>query len=378
MKKIKIIHIITGLNTGGAEIMLYKLLCKIDNKKFDNIVVSMTATGNIGEKIKSLGVRVEILSMKKGFRGFFSYHGLLKLDNIAKEYKPDIIQTWMYHADLFGLIIGKWCNIPVIWNIRCSNMELSFSTKIVVKLCSLLSKLPEVVIVNSNSGKEYHEKIGYSPKKLEIIQNGFDIGKFRSNESAKLLISKELKIRVDSILIGMIARFDPMKDHKNFLQAFKLVIKKYDNVYGILVGEGIDDNNLELKKLITELDIEDKILMLGRRDDIYMLLPSIDILSSSSYGEGFSNAIGEAMACEIPCVVTDVGDSALIVGETGIVVPPMNYELLAEGLLKMIELGEKRKELGIIARKRIIDNWSIDKIVKKYEYLYESISICAE
>jgi glycosyltransferase involved in cell wall biosynthesis len=377
MKKIKIIHIITGLNTGGAEIMLYKLLCKIDNKKFDNIVVSMTATGNIEEKIKSLGVRVEILGMKKGFRGFFSYSGLLKFKTIVKEYKPDIIQSWMYHADLFGLIIGKLYKIPVIWNIRCSNMELSFSTKVVVKLCSLLSKLPEAVIVNSNSGKEYHEKIGYSPKKLEIIQNGFDIGKCRPNESAKLLISKELKIRVDSILIGMIARFDPMKDHKNFLEAFSLISKKYDNVYGILAGDGIDNKNQELNNIINKLNIGDKIYMLGRREDVNILLSGIDILSSSSsYGEGFSNAIGEAMACEIPCVVTDVGDSALIVGETGIVVPPRNYELLAEGLLKMIELGEKRKELGIMARKRVINNWSIDKIVKKYENLYESI--CAE
>ncbi len=376
MSKIKILHVIAGMNTGGGEMMLYKLLCKIDNKKFDNIVVSMTDIGNIGEKIKSLGLRVEILGMKKGFKGFLSYSGLLKFKTIVKEYKPDIIQTWMYHADLFGLIIGKLYKIPVIWNIRCSNMELSFSTKIVVKLCSLLSKLPEAVIINSNSGKEYHKEIGYFPKKWKIIQNGFDIGKFQPNKNAKLLISEELKIRVDSILIGMIARFDPMKDHKNFLKAFSLIAKKYDNVYGILAGDGTDNKNPELNNIINELNIEDKIYMLGRRDDVNLLLSGIDILSSSSYGEGFSNSIGEAMACEIPCVVTDVGDSALIVGETGVVVPPKDHKALAEGLLKMIELGENRKNLGLMARKRIIDNWPIDKIVKKYEYLYESI--CAE
>jgi glycosyltransferase involved in cell wall biosynthesis len=372
---VKIIHLITGLDTGGAENMLYKLLCGMDNNGFDNVVVSMTDIGDIGEKIKDLGIRVESLNMRKGLKGFLSYSGLIKFRAIVKEHNPDIIQTWMYHADLLGLLIGKWYKIPVIWNIRCSNAKLSFSTKIVVKLCSFLSKLPEAVIINSFAGREYHKKIGYVPKKLIVIPNGFDIKKFQPEKDMKLLIRKELNIEINSVLIGMVARYDKIKDHNTFLKAFAIISRNHDNVYGILIGDNIDYDNAELKKIINELKIGNKIHLLGRRDNVNRLLANIDIFSSSSFGEGFPNVIGEAMACCTPCVVTHVGDSALIVGSTGIVVPPKNPGALAEGLLKMIEFGEKRKRMGNMARKRIIDNWSIGEIVNKYEDLYKSIYI---
>lgn len=380
-KRIKVLHVITGLSTGGAEMMLYKLVSKMDRSCFDIYVVSLTDIGIVGEKIQKLGIPVVSIGMKRGWKGFFSFSGFFKLLKIVKKYKPDVIQTWMYHSDLIGGLVGKILKIPVIWNIRQSNLSSKYNKKTTIwtaKICAKFSKiLPKKIICCSYASKDVHSNLGYDENKMVVIPNGFDLNVFSPNKQAREKVRRELGVDDKVIIVGLAARFDPQKDHKNFFEAAKIIHQIYPDVHFLLCGDGINWKNEKLKEWIEKSGVKNVTCLLGRRDDMKDIYNAIDILSSSSYGEGFPNVIGEAMACGVPCVVTDVGDSAVIVGDTGLVVPPKNPKALAQSMKKMIEVGkEKREGLGMKARDRIMDNYSIEKVVKEYEKLYEGI--CAE
>ena len=380
-KKIKVLHIITGLSTGGAEIMLYKLVSKMDRSCFDIYVVSLTDIGPVGEKIKKLNIPVVAVGMKRGWRGFLSFSEFFRLLKIVKNYKPDVIQTWMYHSDLIGGLVGKILKVPVIWNIRHSNLDPKCNKKTTIwtaKICAKFSKiLPKKIICCSHASKDVHSKLGYDENKMVVIPNGFDLDVFLPDKQGREKVRKELGLDDKTIVVGFAARFDPQKDHKNFFEAVRIVHKVYPNVHFLLCGDGINWDNKKLKEWIEKSGVKKVTHLLGRRDDMKDIYNSIDIFcSSSSYGEGFPNVIGEVMACEVPCVVTDVGDSAIIVKDTGFVVPSKNPEALAEAIIKMIEMGEgKRKELGKRARDRIKENYLIEKIVKNYEQLYKKICV---
>lgn len=370
--KIKILHLITDLDVGGAEIFLHKLLSVIDRDTFDNLVVSMTDIGIIGKKIQKLGFSVSSLGMRKGFP---SFKGFKVFSKILKQEKPDIIQTWMYHADLLGVLTArKQKPSKLIWNIRCSNVNFSQYRRLtswVVKLCVWFSSCPDAVIVNSLEGYKHHLSLGYHPKRWEIIPNGFDSQKFAPDNQARKAVRKELGLTEKSFLIGMIARMDPMKDHPTFLMAAVQLARKYPNVYFILVGEGITDHNPLLKFYLTKDVLANRLFLLGYREDIAKITASLDIATSSSQGEGFSNVIGEAMACGIPCVVTDVGDSAYLVQDTGLVIPPNNPWSMAEAWESLLNLPlSDREELGLKAMKRIKKVFDLHSINKRYEELY--------
>ncbi len=379
-KKIKVLHIITGLSTGGAEMMLYKLISKMDRNYFDVCVVSLTDIGPVGEKIKKLNIPVVAVGMKRGWKSFFSFSGFFKLLKIVKNYKPDIIQTWMYHSDLIGGLVGKILKIPVIWNIRHSNLDPKCNKKTTIwtaKICAKFSKiLPKKIICCSYASKNVHSKLGYDESKMVVIPNGFDLDIFFPDRKAREKVRKELGINDKIIVIGFAARFDSQKDHKNFFESAKIVHKIYPNVHFLLCGDGISWENKKLTEWIEKSGVKKVTHLLGRRDDMKNIYNSIDIFCSSSCGEGFPNVIGETMACEIPCVATNVGDSAIIIKDAGFVVPPKNPEALSKAIIKIIEIGEeKRKELGKKARDRIKKNYSIEKIVKNYEQLYKKICV---
>ncbi len=377
-KKIKVLHIITGLSTGGAEMMLYKLVSKMDRSCFDIYVASLTNIGPVGEKIKKLNIPVVAVGMKRGWKGFFSFSGFFKLLRIVKNYKPDVIQTWMYHSDLIGGLVGKILKVPVIWNIRHSNLNPEYNKKTTIwtaKICAKFSKiLPKKIICCSWASKNVHKKLGYDENKMVVIPNGFDLDAFLPDKQGREKVRNELGLDDKTIVVGFAARFDPQKDHKNFFEAAKIVHKVYPNVHFLFCGDGISWKNEKLREWIEKSGVKKVTHLLGRRDDMKNVYNSIDIFCSSSYGEGFPNVIGEAMACEVPCVVTNVGDSSIIVGETGFVIPPKKPEALAEAIIKMIKIGEeKRRELGRKARKRIEENYSIEKIVNNYKQLYKKI-----
>lgn len=376
LKPIKIVHLITELNTGGAEQMLYKLVTRTDRSVFVPLVVSMTDRGPIGKKLANEGVPVLELGMRLGRP---TPAGLLKLYRLLRKHDPDVLQTWLYHADLLGLIAGKAAATKrIVWGIRCSDMDLrnySPLTALTVWSNARLSSLPDAILVNSEKGKQVHKKRGYSTQKMTVIPNGFDIERFRPDETAKEWLLARLGLPRQVILIGFVARFDPMKDHETFFRAASVLAAKEDCVHFILAGDGMVTSNAQVSVFLNS-KFREKVHLLGRRDDIPRLLAALDIATSASaYGEGFSNAIGEAMACRVPCVVTDVGDAGQLVGDTGLVVPPRSPELLAEAWQRLVGLGrEERKRLGERARARVVEKYEIGVVVREFESFYRHLS----
>jgi len=374
MKANSIIHLITGLGIGGAEMMLYRLA--VNSSFFKHSVVSMTDIGLIGEKIRIAGISIYTLKMQKGIpdpRAIWRLVGLLRKE------KPKILQTWMYHANLLGLIAGKLARVPyIVWGIHHSNLDPQGNKKMTIKVakwCARLSRYSSVIVACAETSRNVHVDLGYCPDKIRVIPNGFDLKVFEPDGNARKKVRDELGFSRNTILIGLVARFDPQKDHANFLQATTILGRYFSNVHFILCGDGITPDNQKLYRLVKQSGIEDKIHLLGQREDISNLTATIDIASSSSsYGEAFPIVVGEAMSCGVPCVVTDVGDSALIVGDSGIVVPPQNPRALAEAWRKLIVMGHKgRRQLGRTARKRIEQKFSLNEIVNKYESLYKEL-----
>lgn len=375
VKPLTVVHLITELNTGGAEQMLYKLVSRMDRTRFRCIVVSMTDKGIIGEKISSYGIPVLQLNMGRG-RPTLSGLGLLY--HFLRQESVDIVQTWLYHADLLGMLVGRAAEVKkVVWGIRCSDMHLRKYrplTAFTVRLCGALSPLVDVILVNSAEGIRIHRNRGYSTERMVLIPNGFDTEKFRPDPSANGWLLDQLGISKDVFLIGLVARFDPMKDHETFFKAAAAMAQKEKNVHFVLAGSGITYKNEQLASLVIP-EIRNRVHLLGLRDDIPKLLAGLDLATSSSaFGEGFSNTIGEAMSCGVPCVATDVGDSARIIGDTGIVVRPGDAAALADGWLKILNIGkEARKAKGENARSMIVEEYELGKIVNRFEDLYKTI-----
>ncbi|MCK5544667.1 MAG: glycosyltransferase [Desulfobulbaceae bacterium] len=369
----KIFHIISSLSTGGAEMMLYKLLSRMDSEVFLPEVVSLTDIGSVGRRILDLGIRVRSLGMS---RGSLSPIKLLKLVQWLRIGRPELIQTWMYHADLIGSIATFAAgHIPVVWNIRQTNLSPEFNKRSTIwtaRLCARLSgRLPYGIICNSHVSCSAHVDFGYDKDKMVVIPNGFDLDLFKPDSAMRSSVRKELGLADNTLLIGLVARFDPQKDHHNFIRAASLVSAIWPDAHFVLCGKYITRENSMLAGWISDEGLDDKCTLLGERHDIPEINSALDIACSSSTGEGFPNVVGEAMACGVPCVVTDVGDSALIVGDTGRVAPPEDHRAFAAALAELIDMGPlERTRLGKRARSRIEEHFSLADVAARYEKLY--------
>jgi len=370
---IKLVHIITGLDTGGTETMLYKLLSCLDPETFHNSVISLTTIGSIGEKIRALGVPVHALSMQASRP---SPLALARLAGRLRQEKPHLIQTWMYHANLMGGIAAQFAGRPpVLWGIRQSNCSLQYnkrSTVLVIQIGATLSHwLPALSICCSEVSRQIHVDLGYAANKMVVIPNGFETDRFRPDTAARQLIRQQLGLADETVLIGLVGRFDPQKDHQTFFEAAALLHRHFPDVRFLLCGDGITWENPQLARWIEAAGVRRNCHLLGRRDDMPQVTAALDISALSSVGEAFPNVVGEAMACGVPCVVTDVGDAAAIVGETGISVFPRNPQALADAWTELILLGaEKRTALGKLARARTIEHFSLASVVAQYEAVY--------
>ena len=377
--RIKLCHVITGLNCGGAETMLYKLLSRLDPEAFDIEVISLIDIGPIGQKIQALGIPVRALGMRRGMPDPLA---LLRLICWFRCDRPDVIQSWMYHADLLaGLAAWAAGGLRVVWGIRNGTLDAGASKQTSIwtaRACARLSRcLPTKIICCAEASREVHKRLGYADEKIRVIPNGFDPNVFKPDASARRSVRRELRISDAVPLIGLVARFDPQKDHQTFVEAAAILKRDLPGACFVLCGQDITWENLELSGWIEASGARDSFRLLGSRDDVARLTAGLDVAStSSSFGEAFPNVIAEAMSSGVPCVVTDVGDSATIVGDTGVVVPPRNPEALADGwkTLLMDTNREERFQLGLAARQRIIEKYSLDKIVSQYACLYESLA----
>ena len=375
---IKVVHIITGLTTGGAEMMLYKLLTSMNRSRFDSAVISLMDKGVIGTKIEALGIPVYELRMKGG-RPTLS--ALWRLRRIIHTLKPNLIQGWMYHGNIAALIGRMFAaNDPaVLWNIRQTLYKMEdekWLTQQVIRASRYLSARASRLIYNSRLSASQHEALGFSRYKRILLCNGFDVKRFCPSEDALKVVRQNLGLDEYIPIVGLFARYHPMKDHANFINAANIVYLQQPDVHFILVGRNVALNNPDLSALINASDAKDNIHLLGEREDIADLMAAIDIaVISSAWGEGFPNTLGEAMACGIPAVVTDVGDSAWILGkDNGEVVPVRDPQALAAGIFKLLNMDKERRcALGRRLRQRIVDEFSLEKITDQYAALYEQV-----
>lgn len=366
----KVLHIITGLNTGGAERMLVKIIASTMNE-IDHAVINIRGDGKQGEILKNIGIKVYDLNMDNYL--LFPYH-YKKLKKLLRLLKPDLVQGWMYHGNV-AASISKSKSIPVLHNVRHSLYSFSnekYFTKLVIKLNSFLSKDANLVLFNSNKSLKQHIEIGFNTDNTYHIANGFDVIKYKKNNKFRVEIRDELKLRDDVKLFVQVGRNHPMKDHFNFLKAAKLVSEKIKNVHFLIVGRNVNDDN-EFRNFIERNLLSNNVTLWGERADIERIWNAADFgILSSAWGEGFPNVIGEAMACETPCIATDVGDTAYIIGDTGLIVPPQNEHELSKAMLTFCSLDtEKVESLKKKAREKIVNKFSIENISDEYLKIYK-------
>lgn len=380
---INVLCLITCVGPGGAETMLYKLLSRLNRTRFTAQVISLVDHGPnaVTEKILKLGIPIRYLKMRQGRPNPVS---LARLIRWLKKDPPDLINTWMYHSDLIGGLAARLAGgIPVAWGIRHSTLDPEGSSRLTVltmKACALLSRwLPDRIICCSEASRQVHTALGYAAEKMVVIPNGFDLETCRPDSAARESVRNELQIPEDAPVIGLVANFRPQKDHRTFIQAARLLHNDRPDVRFVLCGEEVSWENQALVRWIEEAGVRKQVYLLGRRNDIPRLTASFDVASSSSsFGEGFPNVLGEAMSCGVPCVATDVGDSALIVGQTGMVVPPKHPAALAEAWRHLVDLGrEGRRQLGMAGRQRVLEQFDLPQIVAQYESLFQKVA-CGE
>ena len=369
-------HVITGLDTGGAERSLVNLVTGMDRAQFSSDVVTLVDAGPMAEPLKEAGIPVTSLGMR---RGRPTPAALLSLIRHLRATKPAILQTWLYHADLIGTA-AAWIARPelLLWNVRCTDITLAGSEKSMrslVRLLAMLSGRPDAIVVNSQRGQKDHKRIGYHPKRWVNIPNGVDLRRFHPRDGEKAALRTRLGLRPNATTVGLVARYHPMKDVETFLRAASLFRRNHANSQFVLSGEGFTRDNSILAAMIEALDLSGHVSLLGSRSDIDLIYPTLDALALCSiYGEGFPNVLCEAMACSVPCVATDVGDSAQIIGDCGLIVPMRNPEALAQGWEALIKRG--LGVVGELARSRITAHFSLDGMCAQYQSLYRSLAVC--
>jgi glycosyltransferase involved in cell wall biosynthesis len=376
MRPIRVVHLITDLDVGGAELLLSRLVVAADRQRFRMRVISMMSPGAVGTEIAAQGIEVQTLGIR---RAFPDPRGLLRLVALLRREPTDLLQSWLYHADLLGVLAAKLARVPrLAWNVRCSDMDMSRYSPLsfaLPRLLARLSRVPDAVLVNSAAGKAVHERLGYKPRRWELIPNGIDVERFRPDPEARARLRAELDLASGAFVICLPARFDPMKDHTTFLAAAARFARACSAARFLLVGRGCDADNARLRALVERSGCADRILLLGERRDMPRVLAAADVVSlSSSFGEGFPSVLGEAMACGTPVVSTNVGDAAAIIGDTGRIVPVRDSVAMAAEWCRLSELGaEARVGMGLSERKRIEESYTFPKVVGRYENLYEDL-----
>lgn len=363
-----IVHIITGLNNGGAEAVLYRLVTS--DLKNKHIVISLMDMGKYGSMLRERGIEVICLYMPQGK---LTFSGVLKLWKVLRKHRASVVQTWMYHADFIGGVIAKLAGVKkIFWGIHHTDLiagESSKTTILIANLCAKISGVvPTKIVCCAKRSSAVHAGLGYEKEKMVVIGNGYELSHFQPNDDLGSEVRKLLG--VTGPLLGTVGRFNPLKDHKNLLQALALLKIKKINFTALLIGPNIDHQNMELMGWVVENNLQDDVVLLGQRTDIPALMNAIDLHILSSSSEAFPNVLAEAMACGTPCVTTDVGDAGLIVSNTGWVAPPKDAISLAEAiehaLFEMKEhpdMWEKRK---LASRQRIESNFSLEKMIEKY------------
>ncbi len=373
-----VLHVITSLGVGGAEMMLAKLI-EAGGKGQEgptNEVISLVEPETVGERIRSAGTRVHSLGMKRGRPGVLP---VLELRRKLATIKPDVIVAWMHHAQIVLSAATAFSRREhaVIWNVRHSLADIrneSLMTRLVLAGCARLSGKPDAIIYNAKAAVSQYERIGFSPDKAVVIPNGFDCSRFAPDPIGREAIRRRHQIDDGAFLIGLLARSHPMKDVGTLIDAVHKVRATGADVHLLLAGRGMDSPTPEIAQALAEIPPH-RLTVLGERSDIPDLLAGLDLLAlPSAWGEGFPNILGEALASGVPCVTTDVGDSAWVVGDVGQVVAPRDVDGLAQAICRMASLDpSERQTLSEQGRSRVLSLFEIGAVTRRYRALYASV-----
>ncbi|MFO0910435.1 MAG: glycosyltransferase [Isosphaeraceae bacterium] len=377
-QKIRIVHVINSLANGGAEAMLANLAVRTDRGRFEPSVALLIDDRTQAAAIEAAGIPISQMGMRPGIPDPV---GLGRLARHLRRVRPHVVQTWMDHSNLIGGLAARAAlgsSVRVVWGVHHSNHVPGLTKRTTLwtlSACASLSRrVPDRIVLVSQAGHALYSSRGFDMSRMTVIPNGFDTQSFQPDPAARLAVRRELGIDPDVTLVGLVARYDPNKDHPNFLRAASILASRDPEVRFLLCGMGIDEGNAALTQAISSLGLSDRCHLLGRRGDVARIHAALDLEVSSSLSEAFPLVLGEAMACGVPCVATHVGDSALIVGSCGRIVPPREPHALAFAMAELLALPiDDRRRLGLAARKRIAELFDLSVIAHRYERLYEQL-----
>jgi glycosyltransferase involved in cell wall biosynthesis len=381
VEPIRVAHVIPDLAVGGAETALVRLLEGMDRERFAALVVTLRdrgAPGVLAQRAELAGARVVSLGMRGRLPSPIT---VARLRSALRSFAPDVVQGWMYHGNLAAWLGGRLLPYRpvVIWNIRQSLASLEHQrglTRLVIRANALLSRQVALIVNNSEASARQHARSGFDAERVEVIPNGFNAERFRPSESSRAALRAELGVASEALLVGLIARLDPVKRHDLFLAAVAHAARRGLDVHVVLAGAGATAANPLLARLVSREGIGERTHLLGERHDVERLMPALDVLvSASGWAEGFPNVVGEAMSCGVPCLVTDTGDCAAIVGAGGVVVPPGDAGALSSALDALLRLSRaERRTIGEGGRKRVVSEFALSRCVDRYSAIYEGVA----
>jgi glycosyltransferase involved in cell wall biosynthesis len=375
-RRIKVLHVITSLDQGGAEAVMYRLILT-GKDRIEHVVISLKGDGYYGDFLRQQGIELHCFELQTNFR---ILHHFIRLVRLIARISPDVVQTWMYHSDLIGGLAAKAASLrPVVWGVRTCSLSTELASSVTRKVawaCARLSGLvPDVVACCSVAAVQEHVKLGYRADKFRLIPNGFDLETFAPDVESRRQVRASWGVGEREVLIGCVARWNPYKDHANLFQALHILILKGLKVRCVLIGGGMVSGNPALADQLAKYDLARSIILAGSRPDVPAVMNALDLHVLPSASEAFPNVVAEAMACGTPCVATDVGDAALIIGDTGWTAPAKNPAALAQVIEEALaDCGnESYSDRRARSRKRIVDNFGLEKMSQAYSELWRSL-----
>ncbi len=363
----KTLHITNSLDLGGAEKILFNVV-NYQSKK-DTVVISLTSKGFYGDALIKKGYKVHYLNMKKNL---FIFPKIIKLFFLIKKINPLVIHTWLYHSNLIGGILAKFAGIKkIFWSIHHDFEFSNFNMMIEMKLLTFLSHIvPNKIIFSSYSSKLNHLKNGYKKYDSLVIQNGIDRNKFRKNKSLREKYRAQLKIKDECFLLGNISRYHPIKDHETLFKSLVKLKKSKLNFKCLLIGNGLSKSNIALFKKVKKYKLQKNVILYGQSLEVHKIINALDLNILCSRSECSPLTLIESMSCGVPSISTDVGDAKRIIGKTGWIVNPEDYEALANCILNVSKKKLLLKEKSQKAINEVKKSFSLNKMNMKYKNIY--------
>jgi glycosyltransferase involved in cell wall biosynthesis len=371
---IQLLFLTRSLSYGGSERQLVALAIGLWKQGVAVTVATFYPGGSLGKDLESTGVPFESLEKRTRWHALGFFRRLIRL---ARRIRPTIMHGYLATANILTVLLKPFCpSTKIVWGLRASNMELErygYVDQIQSWVECKLSHFADLIVVNSHAGFDFAARKGFPQDKMVVIPNGIDVDRFHPDLVSRNRMRQAWGISDREQLIGLVGRLDPMKGHDTFIKAAALFSRGRDNIRYICVGDGPEAYKQQLVALSKEAGLAHQLGWAHASDDVEAIYNALDLVTScSSFGEGFSNVIGEAMACGRPCVVTDVGDAKRIVGDTGYVVASGNPAALALAWQEALEAGvAAQARQGQRARERITQYFSLKQLIEKTARILE-------